>query len=297
MMFYGHMDTVTASPWPSVEEAFTPVVKKREVHGVMKDTLVALGSNDMKSGLAVMLEAFKDFTPKGYKIKLAFGVDEEFYSLGGNVLAESSFMDDVKALIVPEIADGPNKFMGSGTIGLGRLGRAEFVIDVYGTGGHGAISYMEQFINATVEVSKIVNKLEILRKSHSDNFEFYKKIAEDQNINQVQGSFFVSRIEGGDGCLSIPSHGKIIVDYTFSPNKGLDYMENLLNKIIDEMYDSGELRKVFIGGQFKKIQVYKRERPTKYSEAFLTPADNHFTKYVRKKVEEVATFCKKNSAF
>ncbi len=297
IMFYGHMDTVTANPWISVEKAFTPTIKKREVHGKMKDTLVALGSNDMKTGLAVMLEAFKDYTPKDYKIKLGFGVDEEFYSLGGNVLAESSFMNDVKALVVPEIADGPNKFMGCSTIGLGRLGRAEFIIEVYGTGGHGAISYLNRFVNAATEVSKIVQRLEILRNEHQDNFEFYQKKENDNNINEIRGSFFVSRIEAGDGSLSIPTMGKIIVDYTFTPNKDLSYMENLLNNLIDEMYQKGELRKVFISDEFKKIKIYKRERPTKYSGAFLTSEHDPFTAFVKEKVEEVSFFSSYNMGY
>ncbi|MCK4979936.1 MAG: M20/M25/M40 family metallo-hydrolase, partial [Candidatus Delongbacteria bacterium] len=148
ILFYAHMDTVSSNPWLSKEDALTPKISKVDFQEKERDVLVGLGSNDMKAGVAIILEAFKDLNPEDHKIKVCFGVDEEFYSLGSNKLAPSDFLKDVEAIIVPEIGDGPNHIYGGGSIGIGRLGRCEFVINVFGTGGHGAISMDESFINA-----------------------------------------------------------------------------------------------------------------------------------------------------
>ena len=49
------------------------------------DKLIGLGVNDMKGGLAAILSAIQGFTPKGFKLKVVFGADEEkltFFAVG-----------------------------------------------------------------------------------------------------------------------------------------------------------------------------------------------------------------------
>jgi len=298
LLFYAHMDTVSAVPWKDLTTALTPQTLQRNYGGQSIETLVALGSNDMKAGIAVILEAFRDFEPVGFKLKIAFGCDEEFYSLGSNVLAESAFMTDVEAVIVPEIGDGPNLPQGASTIGLGRLGRADFVIKVYGTGGHGAVSMRSDFINAASEAAKIVNRLEEIRNEYDDSFTFYRgAVADQQAINEIKGSFFVSRIDCGNGSLSVPAYGEVVVDFTFTPNKSLAEIRAMLNNLIDSMYEQNELKKVFIDGKFKKVTIENRPRPTPLSEAYLTPADHPFALLVRKCIDEKFGFINYNMGY
>ena len=298
ILFYAHMDTVTANPWSSKVEALTPRIVKRDVFGKEKETLVALGANDMKAGIALILEAFKDSNPQDYKIKVAFGVDEEFYSRGGNVLANSGFLDDVIAAVVPEIGDGPNKFYGAGTIGIGRLGRCEFIIDVHGTGGHGAVSSSPDFINAAFEGAKIVTELEKLRLEYKDEFVFFEKDVPDKEaVKKTNGSFFVSRLDCGDGSLSIPSTGQIIVDCTFTPNTNIENLQQMLTNLIDRMYEEEKLRKVYVGGEFRKSAVSLRKRPTPFSGAYLTGEEHPFTEFVRECVEDKYFFMNYNMGY
>ena len=81
ILFYAHMDTVSSNPWLDEKEALTPQRSKIYFQGKERKSLLGLGANDMKAGIAILLEAFKGINPTDHKIKLCFGVDEEFYSL------------------------------------------------------------------------------------------------------------------------------------------------------------------------------------------------------------------------
>jgi acetylornithine deacetylase/succinyl-diaminopimelate desuccinylase-like protein len=298
ILFYGHSDTVTAQPWLSRKTALTPVEGYVSFQGKERKALFGLGSNDMKAGLAVMCLAFKDIVPKGYRIRVAFGADEEFYSSGANVLARSGFMDGVAAIVVPEIGDGPNKFFGHETIGIGRLGRCEFEIKVYGTGGHGAISNDPTFINAAVEASKFAVGFEKLRKTHKDIFVFNaEKVPDKEAVGTIEGSFFISKIDCGNESLSIPSAGKIIIDCTFTPNMTIKSLKKIIQDLIDSLYKNKTLTPVLIEGKEKRFELRLKDRPTPYSQAYITPVDNPFTKFVKECVNKVGVFKNYNMGY
>ena len=290
IMFYGHSDTVSSTPWLSEKDALTPRSGEITFQGKKRKAIFGLGSNDMKTGLAVMCLAFKDIDPEGYKIKVAFGCDEEFYSLGANVLAQSSFMDDVAAIVVPEIGDGPNKFYGHETISIGRLGRCEFEIEVFGTGGHGAISNDKTFINAAVEASKFAVEFEKLRKKHKDVFTFDTK-------NCIEGSFFISKLDCGNESLSIPSSGRIVIDCTFTPDMSIQGLQKILQNFIDSLYERKVLNPVTVEGTNRKFKLKLKERPTPYSEAYLTPTDHGFTQFIKKSVNRIGKFKNYNMGY
>ena len=291
ILFYGHMDTVTAKPWMSKQQALTPERKKIEINGKKKEVISGLGSCDMKAGVAVLLAALNGIEPEGYKLKVAFGVDEEFYSTGGNVLAKSSFMDDVKAVVVPEIDDGPNLFRGPGAITLGRLGRCGFVIRVPGTGGHGASAGSSEYVNAAVECSKIVSELEILRKSYVDSFTFFEsEVPDKEAVRNAEGSFYVNKISSGDGTISIPAQAEIYISMTFTPNMSIKKGKVLFENIVKDMYREGKLKRTVISGNFIPVSVEEQKRPTKPSEAFCTHENNPFVEYVRDIIEKTVGF-------
>jgi acetylornithine deacetylase/succinyl-diaminopimelate desuccinylase-like protein len=298
ILFYGHMDTVSSSPWLSEKDALTPRTGEVTFQEKKRHAVFGLGSNDMKAGLAVMCTAFNDIKPEDYKIKVAFGVDEEFYSLGANVLAQSSFMKDVSAIVIPEIGDGPNKFYGHETIGIGRLGRCEFKIEVFGTGGHGAISNDKSFINAAVEASKFAAEFEKLRKSYKDTFVFNTdKVPDKEAAGTIEGSFFISKLDCGNESLSIPSKGRIVVDCTFTPNMTIKKLKKIIQDFIDGLYYRKILKPVKIEGISKKFILKLKDRPTPYSEAYLTPADHSYTGYVKDCVNKIGSFKNYNMGY
>jgi acetylornithine deacetylase len=298
ILFYGHTDTVTAQPWLSRKTALTPREGVASFQGKERKAVFGLGSNDMKAGLAVMCLAFKDIVPKGYRIKVAFGVDEEFYSSGANALAQSGFMDDVAAVVVPEIGDGPNRFYGHETIGIGRLGRCEFEIKVYGTGGHGAISNDPSFVNAAVEASKFAAEFEKLRRSHKDIFVFNSgKVPDKEAVGTIEGSFFISKIDCGNESLSIPSSGRIVIDCTFTPDMTIKSLKKIIQDMIDSLYKKKILTPVFIEEKEKRFELKLKDRPTPYSQAYLTPVNHPFTKFIKNCVNKVGVFKNYNMGY
>ncbi|MBN2858115.1 MAG: M20/M25/M40 family metallo-hydrolase [Candidatus Delongbacteria bacterium] len=298
ILFYGHSDTVSSDTWLSTKTALTPREGTVTFQGKKRKALFGLGSNDMKTGLAVICLAFRDVLPTGYKIKVAFGIDEEYYSAGANVLAQSPFMDDVKAIVVPEIGDGPNRFYGHETLGIGRLGRCEFEIGVYGTGGHGAISKDPSFVSAAVEASKFAVEFEKFRKSYSDVFVFNtEKVPDVKASNKIEGSMFISKIDCGNESLSIPSSGRIVIDCTFTPNMSIRKIRKKLKDFIDSLYKKRILIPVVVEGVEKKIKLKLKKRPTPYSEAYLTPADHPFTVHVRNCIDSIGTFRNYNMGY
>ena len=291
LLFYGHMDTVTARPWSSLERALTPRFEKQRIGKDWHEVVVGLGAADMKAGLAVLLTAFADMIPDGFKLKVAFGADEEFYSLGAHALAKDPFMDDVAAIIVPEIDDGPNAGHGPATMTIGRLGRCGFSIRVPGTGGHGAGAANSSYVNAATDTAAITGRLEVLRKQQKDTFTFTNSPQPDADfVNEVLGSFYVNRIEAGDGTLSIPAEGRVSVSYTFTPALSVDDNLQHLKGVIEGMYDSGHLAEVRIASQILRARVEPSRRPTVPCGAYLTPADHPLSVFVRDKIERTVGF-------
>ncbi len=291
ILFYGHMDTVTSQPWLSREDALTPRRAWKTVRGEEREAIVGLGANDMKAGLAVLLAALRDVDPEGYRIKVAFGVDEEYYSLGAHVLAPSAFLDDVVAVVVPETGDGPNRWHGPSTIGLGRMGRCEYVIEVPGTGGHGAQAYNPAFVNAAVECARVVDWIERLRQAWDDSCEFSPAGQPDREAARcIRGSFYVNRVEAGDGTISIPASGRVIVSFSHTPGVSQEDGLRMLRTLIDELYRTGELRPVWLSGRERRAEVRLRERPTPAAPAYAAPADHPFTRFVREVIERTVGF-------
>ena len=117
VLLFGHLDTVKEKEdWNTNPYVLT----------TKGDNLYGLGAWDMKSGLATILSAVKNFSPKKYKLKLAFVVDEEFVSLGMDKLIKSGWLKDVIGAIVPE----PGFTYGIKGIAMGRIGRPVFNITV-----------------------------------------------------------------------------------------------------------------------------------------------------------------------
>src|SRR3989338_860680 len=144
LLFYGHLDTVPVyGDWKT-----DPLVLSED-----GDTLNGLGVVDMKGGVVAILKAIENKNISGFKLKVAFGVDEENISEGGHVLVNSRWCDDVVAAIVPETGTSTEPSIGPRAILLGRRGRAAYIIKVPGFSVHGASGLG---FNAIEEAAKII---------------------------------------------------------------------------------------------------------------------------------------------
>ncbi len=126
LLLYAHMDTVPPDP-AYTHDPFQ--VRYTE------DRALGLGVSDMKSGLAVILEAARTAHPEGYTLKIALGVDEEAFSQGAWQLVSSQWLSDVALALVPELVIDSNVEQ----LGLGRAGFMAFQLVTHGPRQHGAV--------------------------------------------------------------------------------------------------------------------------------------------------------------
>ena len=138
LMLNGHLDTV-----PNGDGWHTEPQKT-----VLKDgRLYARGSSDMKSGLAVMLHAFREAAESGVRpahdILFAGTADEEAGGTGAVALAEAGMLEGIETILIGEPTD----------LGLGLAAKGCLWLRLRATGRtcHGA--YPERGVNAIEGVS------------------------------------------------------------------------------------------------------------------------------------------------
>ena len=141
LMFCGHTDTVGVA---GMEAPFSPVVRDGRLYG--------RGSQDMKSGVAAMIDAarvVRDRRPAQGRLIVAAVIDEEFASLGADELVREWRAD---AAVVTEPTDLQ--------IGIGHKGFAWFEIETLGRAAHG--SRPEDGRDAILRMGRVLARLEQL---------------------------------------------------------------------------------------------------------------------------------------
>ena len=256
LLFYGHMDTVPVyGSWNT-----NPFILSEN-----EDLLYGLGVNDMKGGLVAILKAVENKNPKDYKLKIAFGVDEENISEGGHVLVNSGWCNDVAAIIVPETGTSTEPSIGPRAILLGRRGRAAYIIKVPGFSVHGASGLG---VNAIEEAAKIILNI--------------KRFHLAKHYQLPNSTLFVRSIHADPGSLSIPDYCEIVID---KHNVPPETKESVLEKIkifIEDLYNEGTLRRV----DNKKVEVELQSRKTPYLDPYITDEFNSFTMFVSRIIKQ-----------
>lgn len=269
ILFFAHVDTVDVKAgWK--QDPF--VVQEKTVDGRL--CLTGLGTNDMKSGIAAILEAAKAEPPAGWKVKIAFLADEEFWSFGAVKLLESEFLNDVKLALVPEISEaGSSPFIQ--WLGLGRLGRTEFIFDVEGHACHGADAFVHpDAVNAAHEIIHLGE--EITRYC-----QHARKTFQAEGISVVN-SAYVNFIQGGKGILSVPDRASCVLDRALVPG---ETAEDELLRVLAFVED---VRARNVLDQRTKLKVSTRSRPTPPCKPYFFPPSNAVVRYVSKISETVA---------
>lgn len=143
----GHMDTVDtdSAKWTSTDP-FIPRIEGGRLWG--------LGSADMKSGVAVILQAAKeiirqDLTPS-YDLVLALTADEERAYRGAASIAASGLIDDARFLLITEPTGG--------TAYIGQKGELWIEATFHGRAAHGSIP--ESGVNAILPAAAFCTELQ-----------------------------------------------------------------------------------------------------------------------------------------
>ncbi|MBK03597.1 MAG: hypothetical protein CL920_20685 [Deltaproteobacteria bacterium] len=272
LLLYAHVDTVEVKDGWTREQALSCSSALRDVDGRTQEVLIGLGANDMKGGLAVLLRAIALYTPTHYKLKLALGCDEEFWSLGSQCLIESSFLDDVIGIIVPEVGESTvDPAPDVSLVTLGRCGRVEFVVDVPGSGGHGAEPEAEGRVNAITQASRIALAIE----SFSARLPALQPF--EESPQKVKASALVTSLQGGTGTLSIPDKATLIVNRVLNSGETIDEAQRQLEDLIQSLYDDESLQTLSDG---RRVSVSIRERPTPPMSPYLLSPSQPFIKEV-----------------
>jgi acetylornithine deacetylase len=141
LMLCGHIDTVGVA---GMDAPFDPVVRNGRLYG--------RGSQDMKAGVAAMIDAARLVRERGFRkgrLLIAAVVDEEYASLGADALVREWKAD---AAIVTEPTDLQ--------IGVGHKGFAWAAVETRGRAAHG--SRPKDGRDAIMRMGRVLNRLEHL---------------------------------------------------------------------------------------------------------------------------------------
>jgi succinyl-diaminopimelate desuccinylase len=209
--FYGHMDTVpVVVGWET--DPFKPTKKGGNLYG--------LGSNDMKGGIACILNMLRAFTessqPFNGELSFAGVIDEEAFGEGAKAMLKTEY-GKVDAVVLGE----PDTAEPCHGTPLGITGKVLYDIYVHGKAAHGFDP--ASGINAVEEAGMILTNLPNLK---------FKK-----NPNFGQGNYSTLKIEGGYTIYSVvvPATCRIEVNRLLVPGETVDYAVKDMERLIKSL--------------------------------------------------------------
>ena len=211
LIFYGHMDTVpVVEGWDT--DPFKAARKGNRLYG--------LGSNDMKGGIACILNLLRAFAKSDHPFKgtLSFTgvVDEEAYGEGAKAMLKTEYgRADAVILGEPDTAEP-----GHGTP-LGITGKILYDIYVHGRASHGF--QPEEGINAVEDAGTILANLPKLKFKRHPKFGI--------------GNYSTLKIEGGYTVYSVvvPETCRFEVNRLLVPGETVDYAVRDMERLIKSL--------------------------------------------------------------
>ena len=208
LMLCGHIDTVGVA---GMTDPFDPIVRGGRLYG--------RGSQDMKAGVAAMIDAARLARDRGFRkgrLLIAAVADEEYASLGADALVREWKAD---AAIVTEPTDLQ--------IGVGHKGFAWAAVETRGRAAHG--SRPKDGRDAIMRMGRVLNRLE-----HLDR-ELQARIPHPLI---GAGSLHASIIEGGRELSSYPDSCRLQLERRTVPGESLETfareMEDVLESLCQE---------------------------------------------------------------
>ena len=208
LMFCGHIDTVGVT---GMESPFTPVVRGGRLYG--------RGSQDMKGGVAAMIDAARVARASGFRkgrLVIAAVVDEEYASLGADALVREWKAD---AAIVTEPTDLQ--------IGVAHKGFAWAAVETRGRAAHGSRPHEGR--DAILRMGRVLSRLERVDRE-----------LQSRTPHRLlgTGSLHASIIEGGHELSSYPDSCRLQLERRTVPGETVETfareMADLLGSLCEE---------------------------------------------------------------
>jgi acetylornithine deacetylase/succinyl-diaminopimelate desuccinylase family protein len=205
LMLCGHMDTVGVEGMPA---PFDPVERDGRLYG--------RGSQDMKGGLAAMIDAARVARARGFKkgrVIVAAVIDEEYASIGADALVEAWHAD---AAVVTEPTDLQ--------IGVAHKGFAWAEIRARGRAAHG--SRPADGRDAIFRMGRILHRLERLDRE-----------LQARPAHRLMGtaSLHASVIEGGREWSSYPDECRLRLERRTVPNETGDTFLDEISRVLRDL--------------------------------------------------------------
>jgi len=217
MNFNGHLDTVpVVDGWDT--DPFEPVVDGNRITG--------LGSNDMKSGIACILNTIRAVVESGHEFpgELSFSgvIDEEAYGEGAKAMLKTGY-GKVNAIVLAE----PHPADERKPTALGITGKILYNIHVRGRAAHGFSP--ELGVNAVEQAGVILANLEKLHIPEHPRF---------------KGNYSTLKIEGGYERYSVvvPAYCRFEVNRLTVPGETKESVIRDMEELIDSLGLEAEVK-------------------------------------------------------
>jgi acetylornithine deacetylase len=205
LMFCGHLDTVGAE---GMDAPFDPVERNGRLYG--------RGAQDMKSGVAAMIDAARLAQVRGFKrgrIIVAAVVDEEYASIGADALVKAWRADGA---VVTEPTDLQ--------IGVGHKGFAWAAIETRGRAAHGSRPIDGR--DAILRMGRVLTRLERLDRDLQ---------ARVPHPLIGTGSLHASIIDGGRELSSYPDRCRLQVERRTVPGETVNTFAAEIDALLTEL--------------------------------------------------------------